>query len=82
MERRGGRQGPPPAHIGQVDVVEVKVVVLVILVELLVFLPPNDKAVIILIREGSEGAWGFSLVGGREVEGQKSVKYETTISGA
>ena len=44
MEQRGGRQGPPLAHIGQVDVVEVKVVVLVILVELLVFLPPNDEA--------------------------------------
>ena len=44
MEHRGGGQGPPLAHIGQVAEVEVKVVVLVILVELLVFLPPNDEA--------------------------------------
>ena len=43
MERRGGRQGPPLVHLGQVDVVEVKVVVLVILVELLVFCPQMMK---------------------------------------
>ena len=43
MERRGGRQGPPLAHLGQVDVVEVKVVVLVILVELLGFCPQMIK---------------------------------------
>ena len=43
MEHRGGQQGPPLAHIGQVAEVEVKVIVLVILVELLGFCPQMIK---------------------------------------
>ena len=43
MEHRGGGQGPSLAHLGQVDVVEVKVVVLVNLVELLGFCPQMIK---------------------------------------
>ena len=39
VERRGGGQRPPLAHIGQVAEVEVKVVVLVNLVEFIVFCP-------------------------------------------
>ena len=55
MEHRGGRQGPPLAHIGQVAEVEVKVVVLVILVELLVFCPQMMKQ---LDQGGQRGGLG------------------------
>ena len=79
MERRGGRQGPPLAHLGQVDVVEVKVVVLVILVELLVFCPQMMKH---LDQGGQRGGLGVLSRWRQRSGGTKSVKYETTISGA
>ena len=79
MEHRGGGQGPPLAHLGQVDVVEVKVVVLVILVELLVFRPQMIKH---LDQGGQRGGLGVLSRWRQRSGGKKYVRYETTISGA